>query len=210
MNVTILNLGISNVSSVINSLHLLGVTTRLASSPTEVLSSPESTVFLLPGVGSFDYGVKALHHTSLFQVVREISLASQPLIAICLGMQLLLDSSEESSCAASGLGLIPGSVLKLDPNHTKVPHVGWSLTSPVYLNTPSIPLDPSLFDTSFYYVHSYYCNVPTEYVLAKANAGASTTFAAAIYTRNTLGLQFHPEKSSFSGLSLLNNALYSF
>ncbi|MGI9235983.1 MAG: imidazole glycerol phosphate synthase subunit HisH, partial [Woeseiaceae bacterium] len=152
---------------------------------------------LLPGVGAAKDAMDRLHDAKLVEVIRGLK---QPVLGICLGMQLLLDGSEEEDVDC--LGIVPGTAALLTsmPGHP-VPNMGWCATT----NTAEHPiLDGILDDSYFYYLHSYALPV-SEYTLAVATHAA--TFSAIVGRDNFLAAQFHPERSSRAGARLLGNFL---
>lgn len=163
----------------------------------EILSSER---VLLPGVGAFDEGMARLADKGLVEPLREFAVSGQPVFGVCLGMQLLLDGSEEGN--AAGLGLIPGrSVRFAETDGLRVPHMGWNTIDVAHAD----PLVDGMTDDSrFYFVHSYRA-VPeqVEAILATSNYGGK--FVSMIRVGNVMGAQFHPEKSHSYGLKILRN-----
>lgn len=197
MTIGLVDYGLGNLGSVANMLKRIGVESKRVSTADEVLASER---VLLPGVGAFDSGMARLREAGLVEALREFAAGGRPLFGICLGMQLLLDSSEEGT--ASGLGLIPGGSTRFDANAgIRIPHMGWS-------SVAATRADPMVADAEsgsrYYFVHSYRV-VPTnpDHVLATAEYGGK--FAAMIRDRNVMGAQFHPEKSHAFGMTILRN-----
>jgi glutamine amidotransferase len=154
---------------------------------------------VLPGVGAFPRAMRNLRELGLEPLLRDRAAAGVPLLGVCLGMQLLFDSSTEHE-GATGLGLLPGDVTALTPGPArKLPHIGWNL---VTLRRPS-RLTAGLGDAAaFYHVHSFACRPADE----RDTVGTSEygeVFASVVERGNVAGVQFHPEKSSRDGLSLL-------
>jgi glutamine amidotransferase len=190
----IVDSGGANIASVRFALERLGVRSELTADPA-IIRSAERVI--LPGVGSAQEGMKRLQAKGLVDCVRSLK---QPVLGVCLGMQLLFESSEEG--ATPSLGLIPGKVTLLpeSPGIT-VPHMGW--------NTLTVRKDNPLLrgfgaDTRFYFVHSYAGPV-NEFTLASCEHG--TAFAAVVQRGNFWGAQFHPERSGAAGAQLLKNFL---
>ena len=155
---------------------------------------------ILPGVGAFSDAMAALGRSGTIPAVLEAVGAGRPLLGICLGMQLLLDGSEEGP-GVPGLGLIPGEVRRLPGCGLKIPHMGWNSLTPA---KPS-PLFKGLPEEPYvYFVHSYACKAadPAD-VLAVTDYGVP--FHAAVQRGRILGFQFHPEKSGDVGQKLLAN-----
>ena len=191
----IVDYGVGNLKSVTNAMNYLGLKTRITSDRKEL---ELADAIILPGVGAFPDAADKLRASGLDQVL--IAQAEQkPILGICLGMQLLLDRGEEvRECA--GLGLVPGSVRKIE-TQLKLPHIGWnSLSFP----NPS-PLLAGVEEGSYvYFVHSF-CAVADDpkTVIARTDYGVPVT--AAVQKGNVYGCQFHPEKSGEVGLQILRN-----
>lgn len=190
----IVDSGGANIASVRFALERLGVRSELTADPA-VIRGAERVI--LPGVGSAQEGMKRLQAKGLVDCVRGLT---QPVLGICLGMQLLFESSEEGHTPS--LGLIPGRVTLLpeSPGVT-IPHMGWN-TLEVHQPTPLLAgLDPT---TRFYFVHSFAGPV-NEFTVASCKHG--TAFAAVVRRRNFWGAQFHPERSGAAGARFLKNFL---
>lgn len=197
MTVSIVSYGLGNLGSVSNMLKRVGADSRLVSTPDEVRASDR---LLLPGIGAFDTGMQLLNDKGLVPAIREFAASGKPVFGICLGMQLLLDTSEEGT--AAGLGLIPGRSVRFpDDAGVRVPHMGWSFVEPARPD----PLVAELPDESrFYFVHSYRVVPDNESdVLGVTNYGGP--FASMIRSANVMGAQFHPEKSHDFGKRILRN-----
>jgi len=197
MSVSLVDYGLGNLGSVANMLKRVGAETRFVSTPEEILASDR---VLLPGIGAFDTGMKLLAGDGRVEAIKEFAQSGKPLLGICLGMQLLLDGSEEG--IAPGLGLIPGTSKRFaDRADLRVPHMGWNIVNPARDDTLVAGLDP---DSRFYFVHSYKV-VPThdEHVLGVTEYGGP--FASMIRSGNIMGAQYHPEKSHAFGMRVLSN-----
>jgi len=155
---------------------------------------------VVPGVGAFPEAMRRLGATGLDDVIRERAAEGVPVIGLCLGMQLLLERSEEHE-GAEGLGLIPGDVRRLDARGAKLPHIGWNEVR----WTRASPLVEGLPDPStFYNVHTYVPHpAEPDDVLGVSDYGSP--FATVVERGHVCGAQFHPEKSSAHGLALLRN-----
>ena len=190
----IVDSGGANIASVRFALERLGVASELTADPA-VIRAAERVI--LPGVGSAQEGMKRLHAKSLVDCVRGLK---QPVLGICLGMQLLFESSAEGDTAS--LGIIPGRVALLteSPGVT-VPHMGWNT---IEVRKPSPLLKGIDAATRFYFVHSF-AGPANEFTLATSSHG--TTFAAVVQRDNYWGVQFHPERSGVAGAQLLRNFL---
>jgi imidazole glycerol phosphate synthase glutamine amidotransferase subunit len=190
--ITIVDYGMGNLRNVLRACGEIGVMASVTSDPGVVRSA---RWLILPGVGAFGEAVRRIDDMGLRRPILDHAKAGRPLLGICLGMQLLLDSSEESP-GASGLGLIPGKVRILTGN-VKVPHIGWNDVIPVS-PTPLFP-DPKERPVT-YFVHSYYVGMIPETV---AVTEYGVRFSASVRNGNVYGVQFHPEKSQVAGLNLL-------
>lgn len=197
MNVSLIDYGLGNLGSVVNMMRRVGATISLVSTPAELLSSKR---VLLPGVGSFDQGMARLHDHGLVESLREFAASGRPVLGICLGMQLLLNGSEEGEL--SGLGLIPGhSVRFSEAAGVRVPHMGWNTIRP----TRADPITEGLTaESRFYFVHSYRV-VPDRTGDQLATTDYGGPFTSMIRAGNIVGAQFHPEKSHAFGMTVLKN-----
>lgn len=195
--VSLLSYGVGNLGSVRNMFRRLGV-------PTEDITDPEQLTgasrVLLPGVGAFDHGARALQAGGWIDAVRDHVATGRPLLGICLGMQLLLDSSEEGDLP--GFGFVPGRVVRFESRPgLRVPHMGWSHAAPAQENPLFDGLDS---EARFYFVHSYYA-APEREANTLATTEYGDRFASAVISENVYGTQFHPEKSHRYGMQLLEN-----
>jgi glutamine amidotransferase len=199
MSVGVLSYGVGNVGSLINMFRKIGVGVELVATPGDI---GHQTHLVLPGVGAFDHAMKELHSRNLVEPLQDYAASGAHLLGICLGMQLLVDSSDEGELP--GLGYIKGRCSRLSPgpiDSLRIPHVGWNTIHP----QRSSPLLQGLEDQSrFYFVHSYYvqCNDEAD-VLTTTDYGE--TFASMVAHLNVTGAQFHPEKSHVFGMALLRN-----
>ncbi len=199
MNVLIVDYGMGNVGSVANMLRKVGASSEVSGDPDRIA---EAESLLLPGVGAFDVAMDALRDQGLVEPLERVRRRGVPVLGICLGMQLLADSSEEGT--SIGLGWIPGRVTRLPSTGTdgpvRLPHMGWSAATAIKTSprVPSLGRD----DARYYFVHSYAyrCDDPAD-VLGESWYG--TTFTSAVERDNVLGVQFHPEKSHRHGMALL-------
>jgi imidazole glycerol phosphate synthase glutamine amidotransferase subunit len=190
--ITIVDYGMGNLRNVLRACAEIGVKASVTSDPGLVSAA---TWLILPGVGAFGEAVRRIDELGLRRPILQHATAGRPLLGICLGMQLLLDASEESP-GALGLGLIPGTVRKLSGD-VKVPHIGWNDVIPV---SPS-PLFPDPKEAPvMYFVHSFCAGIIPETV---AVTECGVRFSASLKKGNVYGVQFHPEKSQVAGLNLL-------
>jgi glutamine amidotransferase len=192
--IVIIDYGLGNLRSVFRGLERAGAAAVISADP-EVIAAADGIV--LPGVGAFREGMEMLG--DLKETVLSAA-KDTPLLGICLGMQMLMDRSEEHGIHR-GLGLVPGDVKRFPPSAgEKVPHMGW--------NTIEIRQDTALFDglrreEYVYFVHSYYAAAAPEHTLASTDYIHS--FASAVNSGLAYGVQFHPEKSGAVGLRILEN-----
>lgn len=194
--IAILDYGMGNLRSVEKALEHVGVTARITSEAEEVRAADG---VILPGVGAFPRAMERIRDLRLDELIGERREAGVPILGICLGLQLLFDSTTELG-GAEGLGLLDGPVDGLDAPGLKVPHIGWS---PVRWERESRLAEGIDSETPFYFVHSFAPQPSEEELLGSAEYG--TRFACAAERDNVFGVQFHPEKSSAAGLRLLSN-----
>ncbi len=199
MTLAIIDSGGANISSVKHALKRLGAD-PVFTADANVIRSAERVI--LPGVGAASTAMNRLRELDLVQCIRELQ---QPVLGICLGMQLLFEKSDETWKQESGvecLGIIPGTLRKLKPSAgVRIPHMGWNTTKtvsddPLLTGLPEQPW--------FYFVHSYRAPIGSS-TIATCNHGE--TFAAIVRHGNFFGAQFHPERSARSGAKLLANFL---
>tara|TARA_Y100000310_G_C20388633_1_gene671674 strand:- start:22 stop:642 length:621 start_codon:yes stop_codon:yes gene_type:complete len=195
--IVIIDYGVGNISSVANALTFLGYDFVISNKKQDI---EKGSSFILAGVGAFDEAMKNLKKLDLINILHnEVVVKKKPILGICLGMQILANSSEEGS--QKGLGWIQGKVVSFPKEKTpRIPHVGW--------NTLSISEKKPLFERSdsganYYFDHSFYFSSPKKNVLATCKYGVE--FAAAVKKDNIYGVQFHPEKSQTNGLKLFRS-----
>ena len=193
MNTTLFDYGAGNLHSLAKAVERMGARVQVTTEWDEALSGD---ALVLPGVGAFGAAVQALgSHTDR---IREALAAGLPCLGICLGMQLLLDDSEEG--AGSGIGIIPGTVRRLEAE--VVPQMGW--------NDVADTGDPLFTGTAplvAYYANSFVCEPRDSGTVTAWSSYEGRRFAAAVRSGRTWGVQFHPEKSSAPGLRLIRNFL---
>jgi imidazole glycerol-phosphate synthase subunit HisH len=194
--ICILDYGMGNLRSVEKALEHVGVVATIANDAEAVRAADG---LILPGVGAFPKAMQRVRELGLDELVAEQREAGVPILGICLGLQLLFDSTTELG-GATGVGLLPGSVGELDADGLKVPHIGWS---PVRWEKASRLTEGIESETPFYFVHSFAPRPEAGDLLGTAAYGAR--FACAAERDNVFGVQFHPEKSSAAGLRLLSN-----
>ena len=199
--IAVIDYGVGNLRSVLKGFEHAGVADVRVTGDAAEIAAADGLV--LPGVGAFRDAAARLRESGLDRVVRDRAAAGVPLLGICLGMQLLMDVSYEMG-EWEGLGLIPGTcelIVAPPASGLKVPHMGW--------NTVSYPRRSPLFDgvdesSAFYFVHSYHCVVADQAdVIGTVNYGQP--LVCAVQRGNVFGAQFHPEKSSTVGLTMLGN-----
>ncbi|UPT74551.1 MAG: imidazole glycerol phosphate synthase subunit HisH [Elusimicrobiota bacterium] len=202
--VVIVDYGLGNLLSVARAVRAAGGEPEISSDPADVAGAERA---LLPGVGAFGDGIKGLRERGLVDPLRAYAKSGRPLLGICLGMQLLMDRSEEFG-DHEGLGLVPGTVKRL-PGGTgglKLPHVGWSALKPAS-PWPGTPLAGTAAGAEFYFVHSF-AAVPSDPSHRLADCGyGENDFCAALRRGSVVGCQFHPEKSGPAGLDILKRFL---
>lgn len=194
--ICILDYGMGNLRSVEKALEHIGATATISNDPATVGAA---NGVILPGVGAFPKAMKRVRELGLDELIAERRDAGVPILGICLGLQLLFESTTELGGAA-GIGLLPGGVAELEANGLKVPHIGWS---PVRWEQESKLTEGIESETPFYFVHSFAPDPGQSDLLGSATYGAR--FACAAERDNVFGVQFHPEKSSSAGLRLLSN-----
>lgn len=199
--ISIVDYGLGNVRAFANLYKQLDVPVSIATLPGHLEGASK---VILPGVGAFDQAMERLRTSGMLEPLKEMALVGGiPILGVCVGMQILVDSSEEGELP--GLGLIRGRVLRFqagrDGGRMQIPHMGWN-------GVRSIGTDP-LFsglagESEFYFLHSYYVAVEDgKHVSGVATYGED--IAAAIAQNNIRGVQFHPEKSHGNGIRLLKN-----
>jgi len=195
-----------NLASVINAFKKVGADAKLESDPSRL---GEYDRLILPGVGAFGDAMEHLQHNGMDEAVKAFAASGKPLLGICLGMQLLFESSEEFG-QTEGLGLIPGKVVAFDESKfdhpQKVPHMGWNELFQV--NSAQEAESNGLFqglpsDFYLYFVHSFYALCDDTYAIGKTHYGYE--FVSAVRNENIYGIQPHPEKSHENGLKIIEN-----
>jgi glutamine amidotransferase len=196
--IAIIDYGMGNIHSVKKALELYGAKIKVSKNPKEI-SSCEKIV--LPGVGAFGDAMQELEKRGLVALIKDEIKNKKPFLGICLGMQLLLEKSEEAP-KCKGLGIIKGEVKKFPVSDLKVPHMGWNQLSNVISACPLLKEIPE--GSYVYFCHSYYPESGDNRVTA-ATADYGLNFTAALWQENVYGAQFHPEKSQAVGLKMLEN-----
>lgn len=189
----IVDYGLGNLDSLIRACEQVEYDVTVSGDPTLIAQADS---IILPGVGAFGDAMQALKEQQLDTLLIQRAKADIPFLGICLGMQVLFESSEENGYH-EGLGLLQGKVRRIPPN-VKVPHMGWNKLE---IERKDIVVKNVLPGEYVYYVHSYYADCPKEYIVASSNYGV--TIPGIVQFGNIYGMQFHPEKSSEVGLRLL-------
>ncbi len=198
--VAIIDYEAGNIMSVVNAMKYLGEEAVLTRDPEVILSADH---VILPGVGAFGDAMKKLHDFGLVEVIREVVKREIPFLGICLGLQLLFESSDETP-GVEGLGILPGKILRIpDGDGRKVPQIGW--------NDLSYAKDGKLFQgipehSYVYFVHSYYLKATDPSIVA-ARTEYGVQIDASVESGNVFACQFHPEKSENVGMQILRNFL---
>lgn len=200
--IVIVDYGIGNIHSVEQALLNIGVKNVIVSSKLESIQNCDSLI--LPGVGSFSAGMKGLKKRNLIEPIVDFANSGKPLLGICLGAQMLLSESEEFGLH-KGLDLIPGKVIQIPRSNNsnyRVPLIGWE---EIEIHSKDKILKNMDSFEKFYFVHSYHC-MPEDSAnkLLSFNVGG-IEISALVSHKNIYGAQFHPEKSSTSGLKFLTN-----
>lgn len=195
-SIVIIDHGQGNIGSLVNTLSYLDMKYEVWRSIGESKVKEGIRGFILPGVGSFDEGMKEIRKRELDKVVYRLLDEGIKGMGICLGMQMLCKTSEESKENIDGLGIIDGHVKKLDCNEDFVPNIGWNQTF-----TRSKSFD--YLRGTFYYVHSYAVTTGVQELKTGYFMHGKDETVAAVHKSGILGVQFHPEKSQAAGLKLL-------
>ncbi|MDN7134541.1 imidazole glycerol phosphate synthase subunit HisH [Pseudidiomarina terrestris] len=197
----IINYGLGNISAFANIFKRSNIPHRVVSEKAHFEGVDK---FILPGVGAFDYAMKLLNESGLREELEiQVLDLKKPVLGVCVGMQIMGDSSEEGTC--SGLGWIPGKVRIFDPESIqrkpKIPHMGWNQVSPKKDQAIFAGVD---YEIGFYFLHSFYFEATNaDDTLASSVYGVE--FACALHRKNIYAFQFHPEKSLNNGTRLLQN-----
>ena len=205
--ITIIDYGMGNLHSVRNAIKQIGFHSDVSDNPMSFMSSD---ALILPGVGAFGEAMINLKRLQMVEPLRDAAINFQkPLLGICLGMQLLFDSSEENG-NTKGLGLISGKIVPIKnyiSGDIKVPHIGWQelqINKEFGHHKPLI-LNGINHSDNFYFVHSYIANVEDKSHQAAHCAYGGIEIPAVVVHGNIVGCQFHPEKSGKSGLKIIKN-----
>ena len=195
--IAIVDYGMGNRRSVEKALEHVGAQPLLTTDQTAMRAADGLVV---PGVGAFPEAMRRLRAAGLDELIRERADAGVPVLGLCLGMQLLFESSTEHEGAA-GLGLLAGTVTRLQAPGLKIPHIGWD---EVTFTRPAALTDGLGERVAFYHVHTFACR-PADEADVVGRGSYGEPFASIVERGNVMGVQFHPEKSSLDGLALLRN-----
>lgn len=196
--IAIIDYDAGNIRSVEKALQFLGQKVKITRDREEILGADK---VVLPGVGSFGDAMGKLHQYGLVEVIRQVAEKKTPFLGICLGLQLLFERSDESP-GVEGLGILKGEILRIPEGEgRKIPHMGW--------NSLELRNQGRLFagisgEPYVYFVHSYYLKARDEQIV-KATTEYGVTIHASVEQDNIFACQFHPEKSSDTGLKILKN-----
>ncbi|WP_088239516.1 imidazole glycerol phosphate synthase subunit HisH [Calothrix rhizosoleniae] len=197
--IAVVDYDMGNLHSVCKGLEKTGAIPKVTSSAKDL---EQADAIVLPGVGAFDPAVKHIRERGLEEPIKAVIASGKPFLGICLGLQILFESSEEGK--EPGLGILPGKVRRFRPEpDLTIPHMGWNqleLTQPKCLLWEYLSAQPWV-----YFVHSYYVDPSQPEIRAATTTHGSQTVTAAIAHENLMAVQFHPEKSANVGLQILSN-----
>lgn len=202
--ITIVDYGMGNIRSIEKGFDKVGAKTEVSRDPDKIIHADK---IVIPGVGAFNQGMRILEKNNLDKVIKAFIKNGGYVLGICLGMQLLMEESEEI-VKTNGLGVIKGKVVKI-PEKTnkidlrKIPHIGWNK---IKINGNNKTIFNNINQNDFFYfVHSFMCQLDNnDHIIASVDYNGCI-INAAIQNNNIIGLQFHPEKSSIKGLNILKN-----
>ena len=204
MNIVIVDYGIGNVKSIINAFENQGRKTVLSRDRKVIL---EADGLILPGVGAFSHGMNNLNKYNLVAIIKEYVKTGKPLLGICLGMQMLLEESEEFG-DTKGIGLIKGRVIKLPiekSNKIKLPHISWNAIITKNIEWENTILNGIEPNSDMYFVHTFVAKPENDDEILSKTDYFNVEFCSSLKKDNIYGCQFHPEKSATHGLSIIKN-----
>lgn len=193
--IAIVDYGMGNLRSVVNAFRRLGGDCLITNKKNDI---ERANAIVLPGVGAFGKCIENLTRLGILDFIKEMINANKRYLGICLGMQILFESSEEAP-GINGMGILKGSVPRFRGD-VKIPHMGW--------NNIEILKNSEIFDgiknrEHFYFVHSYYCEPAEDVIATRTDYGIG--FASSVIKGNLFACQFHPEKSQHAGLKMIQN-----
>ena len=195
---TLLDLGLNNIGSVRNAFGDIGLAAEIESLETLKYGGLKCNLLVIPGTGNFGAAMGKLIETGLDTMLRNYATSGGSILGICLGMQLLFESSEEAP-GIPGLSILEGQVVRLPPNLGARVHIGWSDT----LVDEEVAEDVGSPSLDFYFVHSFHCQPRATNLVTYTTEFGGSSIAAGVRHQNVVGLQFHPEKSSLAGRYVL-------
>ena len=199
MQIAIIDYGMGNISSVAKAIELSGAQVIITNKKSEIAACAK---LVLPGVGAFDDAMTELQKQGLDRLIKEQVKEGKPFLGICLGLQLLLEESQEAK-QQKGLGILEGKVVKFSAKvGQKVPHMGWNDLVAVLENCPLLKGIGS--SAQVYFCHSYY-PAPADKAVIAATTDYGLEFPSVLWKDNVYGVQFHPEKSQVIGLKIIKN-----
>jgi glutamine amidotransferase len=203
VSIAVVDYDMGNLHSACKGIEKAGAMPHITDSARDL---EKADAVILPGVGAFDPAIQHLRSRDLIQPIKDVVASGKPFLGICLGLQILLDGSEEGR--EPGLGIVSGMVRRFRPEPSiTIPQMGWNQLD---LVQPELPLWANLPASPWvYFVHSYYADPTDKTVLAATVSHGSQTVTAAIARNNMMAVQFHPEKSSNAGLQILANFVQS-
>jgi imidazole glycerol phosphate synthase glutamine amidotransferase subunit len=202
--VAVIDYGLANIRSVVNALDCFEVDVKVMETGSGIVDAGR---IVLPGVGSFDAGMRGLAERGHVEALRRRVLeGGVPYLGICLGLQFLFEGSAEGSGSAAGLGWLTGKIERFPSgqDRPKVPHVGWN---EVEISPASALMAGLQSPTDFYFVHSYYAPLAATQGMATGVCDYGVRFCAALERDNIAAVQFHPEKSQLGGMKLIETFL---
>ena len=198
--ISIINYGLGNLNAFVNVYNSLNITTKVIHDPKEIENADK---IILPGVGSFDRAMSLLESKDLVSPIKYAALDKKiPILGVCVGMQIMANSSQEGK--KKGLGLIDGSILSLRElikQKIPIPHMGWNSVNIINQNNL---FENIQYNSYFYFLHSFYYECKNRDNII-CTSHYNSDFCSAVNKKNIYGVQFHPEKSHTSGLKLLEN-----
>jgi len=204
MKIVIIDYDVGNVRSMINAFKKVGIHPTLSNKEEEILSADG---VILPGVGAFAHGMENLKKYNLLHIIKKYTDTNKPFMGICLGMQMLLDESEEFE-NTKGLGLISGKVIKLptqNKSYEKLPHVSWNEIKEKKTSWNNTILNNIDQQSDMYFVHSFITDLDNEDEILSTTVYSDYEFCSSIKKDNIYACQFHPEKSGEIGLKIIEN-----